>query len=702
MPRALPNPVRSPRPLTAILLGLALLTGAPAAFADPGIVDPASVPRLEGARDGSRASLTGLNYTAPGSVPVTMLNLRRLLAADGWVAYLHPIDNSSTTAYFKKGGQGLIVTVTMDKGKTDSSSIDYYPQRIYADLPFPRDATDIVYDEGRPYLGCQAPGTVEGVLATFRNELPAAGWTPLTPDAIRGRWPAAELADAPAGGARAYFGRANGLPIMLTLRPQPEGRVAIDVRVAPFALPQDLVLDSDSYGLPTPKNTKSSSRRNGELRRELTAMTVAEIGPVLAFYRRELVARGWSESAEGAVTKPDEVRLTFNSPTEGKASLVLGQAYDFTSVSLVVQVPPQLAAERARAKRAAQEAEIAGLMKQAEASAREAAAASEARNAATAGQKLTASSEQKAAIPLPETATGVEAGEGSLRYSSASSVAQVAAFHRASLQAQGWKETPSVINRPNMQVLDFGKGGQRLSLTIMQMGPNVSVSGSGSGLRAAATAAPAAPAPVADLDGEESSGLPVPKPATLKAPSTMTIKGGTVPLRRELEASVSASLDSVLAFYRRELGKRAWKENPGAVLKPDSVRIAYAAPDGPAVLRLDRSGNETRINLAVKNVAEAKKTGTAPADGQAKLVLGNMGGAAVSISLNGKTVNVPAGAGSPATPDGPTMELKPGSYKYVIKAGARSSSGKLELGTDDTWGLLVAPDGADALALQIY
>ena len=91
-------------------------------------------------------------------------------------------------------------------------------------------------------------------------------------------------------------------------------------------------------------------------------------------------------------------------------------------------------------------------------------------------------------MPLPETAEGVkfEGDDGRLEFSSTSSVKALAAFYRASLKPAGWKEQPSVINQPNMAVMEFSKGGKSISMTVMQMGPKVNVSANGSGLVVAA------------------------------------------------------------------------------------------------------------------------------------------------------------------------------------------------------------------------
>ena len=87
-------------------------------------------------------------------------------------------------------------------------------------------------------------------------------------------------------------------------------------------------------------------------------------------------------------------------------------------------------------------------------------------------------------VPLPENAENMkfDGADGRLEFDSSSSVRAIAAFYRASLKAQGWKEQPSVINKSNMVVMEFSKGGKAMSFTAMQMGPKVNVSADGSGL----------------------------------------------------------------------------------------------------------------------------------------------------------------------------------------------------------------------------
>jgi hypothetical protein len=242
----------------------------------------------------------------------------------------------------------------------------------------------------------------------------------------------------------------------------------------------------------------------------------------------------------------------------------------------------------------------------------------------------------------------------------------------------------------------------------------VKVSADGSGLKMAA-AKPnvadnrtpgAAPGKTSgpDLEADEDSGLPVPKQHTLSAPGTWTTPGGQSPFRRELDASVPAELGAVLAFYRRELGKREWKEAAKHdLVRPHDGALAFSSPEGPAVLKLGRQSGETTVNLALKNPAEAAKARMLPPPGQVKLMFGNMGDTEAAITINTKTIKIAAGVGGPRSPNGPTLELPPGKYKYSLKvAGRPVRTSELTVGADDTWGLMVPLGGDGVVPPQMY
>jgi hypothetical protein len=92
-------------------------------------------------------------------------------------------------------------------------------------------------------------------------------------------------------------------------------------------------------------------------------------------------------------------------------------------------------------------------------------------------------------------------------------------------------------------------------------------------------------------------------------PKRHTMSEGTkIPFRRELKASVPLELTDVLDFSRRELGKLNWKEESnGAVVTAEKATIAYASPDGPAILKLGRKDDATSITLVVNDPGAVAK-----------------------------------------------------------------------------------------------
>ena len=697
------------------------------AKADNGIVDVRALPRLEGAvEDASRAQSYSMSYGVPTVVAVTSAATKKLLAADGWVQFLRPLDEKSSLLTFKKAQQGLNVHFTQGLGRPDQSVVYYTAERITSNVPFPTDATDIVFDQHRPYLGCIAPLVFDATLDFFRKEMAAIGWKPLSAADATARWPNAELSETVQNGVRAYYTHDDGdgfyrqRPIMLTLQRRDDGRTGVEIRVAPFALPPTLEADSEMAGLPRPKPTKTAKSSGGSdsVRRQMEVAVIAELPATLAFYRRELASRNWIEETKGAVVTPDNVALNFSS-AEQTATLTLGRKYDLTVVNLATQMTEAALAARARAKKEAD----AKFMADATDMAKQVIAADEARRVAQAANlsdaPLRALADSATPVPLPENAENVEfdGADGRLGFDSSSSVKAIAAFYRSSLKSQGWKERPSVINQANMVVMDFSKGGKAFSLTAMQMGPKVKVSADGAGLvmaspkvaakadgpGASASNEPGAKTADEVLEAEADSPLPVPSKRTMRSIGTGKMPGSDAPFRRELEASVPATLNSVLVFYRSELGKRGWQETAeGAIVKPDQVQLAFTSPDGPATLKLSRGKDETSINLAQKYPAAAAKADVVPKPGQSKLMFGNIGKSDATVSINKQTIKIAAGAGGPQSPKPPMIDLPPGKYQYALRiAGGPVRNNQIEIGAGDTWGVMIGP-GGDVLPLQMY
>ncbi len=686
----------------AMLGELASNAGAQSGF------DVSSVPRPDGAEVIPReASSSSISYVYPASVANTARMVETTLKSEGWLPYRTP--DQARSIRYKKGKIGIYLTISTSGGKADRSRISYsHNNSIPANVPFPEDADDIVYDENRPYLRSMTSLSIDAALAFFSKGLAAEGWSPLDPATIASRWPGAKLDDAMENGKRQYFNRdareRQWPPVMLTLQRDAGGKTIVDLRTAPFALPKELPFYQDFAGLPASQRFIQSGGTGSadSPRREATAKVIAEIPVVLAFYRREMTSRGYQEQAAGADISDSAAKVTFSKPDD-TAVLELRQLYDLTEVRLVAQLSQAAIAQRARLKREADAKWMRDAQQQAEALI---AASNAKRLAATAAvanapvETLRPLANSNTPIPLPEnaTATKFNGEDGKLEFNSPSTPKSVAGFYRSELKSLGWKEVRTPIDNPAMVRLDFTKGAQKIAFTVMLFGGNARVSADGTGLLV-----PADPnRETEQLEAEEVSGFPVPKKRSLSAPGQWSSKSGTVVFRRDYNAQVPSDIGSVLAFYRRELAKRDWKERTaGAVIKSDNVAIAFTSPDGPASLQLGRNGKETTIALVIKNPTEAAKAGILPSAGKAKVMLGNIGDEEASITINQKTIKVAPGTGSTKTPDGPMLELKPGKYKYVLnRPGKPRKSEEIVLGADDSWGLMIGPGGI--LALQIY
>lgn len=653
------------------------------------------------------ATSSSITYVYPASVANTVTATEKSLTSQGWLRYRTP--DQPRSYRFKKDRIGIYVYFTMSGGKGDRSRIGYsHNNSIPANVPFPDDAADIVYDENRPYFHCVTGLPIEAALEFFSKGLAVEGWSPLDAAAITSRWPDAKLNDAIENGKRVYFSREGRgrpwAPVRLTLQHNAEGKTAVDLRTAPFARPQDLPFHEEYAGLPASKHYKQTGATGSvdSARREATALVIAEIPAVLAFYRRELTSRGYQEQTAGASIGDSAVKITFTKPDD-TAVLELRQHYDLIDVRLVAQLSQAAIAARARAKQEADAKWMRDARQQAEALM----AASDAKRLAVAAavanapvETLRALANASTPIPLPENAAAVkfDGDDGKLEFTSPSTPKSVAGFYRGQLKTLGWKEARSTIDKPTMVRLDFSKGAQKIAFTVMLFGGNARVSADGSGLQV-----PADPnRETEQLEADVAGGFPVPKKHTMSAPGSWNLKGSTAAFRRDYNAQVPSDIGSVLAFYRRELAKRDWKERAeGAVIKPTTVAIAFTSPEGPASLTLGRKGKETIVSLVVKNPAEAAKAGILPPAGRAKVVLGNLGDVEASLTINQKTFKVAPGTGSSKTPDGPTLELKPGKYKYVLKlAGKPNKTGEIVVSADDAWGLMIGPGGV--LPLQIY
>jgi hypothetical protein len=199
-----------------------------------------------------------------------------------------------------------------------------------------------------------------------------------------------------------------------------------------------------------------------------------------------------------------------------------------------------------------------------------------------------------------------------------------------------------------------------------------------------------------ELEGDEVSGLPVPK-----VHSAASASGGS-PFRQRLQAAVPADLNRVLAFYRRELWKRNWKEDAQhEAVQAGTAVLPFASPGGPAVLKLAAKDGGTAIDLIVRNEAEASKAGAVPKPGQARVVFSNETASGAGIFINRRFFWVPPNVGTPPAKKAAPFDLPPGSYSYALMIHRKTIfSDRITIGADETWRLAIEPGAV--MRSQLY
>ena len=294
----------------------------------------------------------------------------------------------------------------------------------------------------------------------------------------------------------------------------------------------------------------------------------------------------------------------------------------------------------------------------------------------------------KPPLAMPDDASAVvyDGDSGSLSFSSAKPVKDLAAFYRDLAKQQGWQEQPSVINQDNMAVLTFmTKGDDVATITVMKMGEQSQVTAEGKALETkGAATADAGGTPAADaappLVAIDKDGLPI--------PDGLGNMGSTrTQFSHAVNFSAPNSVADIVAFYRTELTKKGWKED-AAKLGDSEAELKFAAPDGPATLSLKRNGDMTDAELTVSEKAKAAASPLAPKPGMVKLVFGNMSDNPADVIIGSKHVKMTPGQGAKG-PDGPMLEVKPGN----ITVKSKSAKESFTAGPDEIWMVAVGPGG---------
>jgi hypothetical protein len=158
---------------------------------------------------------------------------------------------------------------------------------------------------------------------------------------------------------------------------------------------------------------------------------------------------------------------------------------------------------------------------------------------------------------------------------------------------------------------------------------------------------------------------------------------------------------AVIAFYRRELGKKGWTEDASQTrTDPNQSILVFHAPEGHAALTVTKVREGTGSDLVLRKSAEAERSGLLPDKGMATVVIGNSMEEAAAVTINGTAYKLAPGEGV-GKPTGPKLNLAPGTYKASTIIGSKPAlEDSFTVGDGEIWGLLIGPAGN--LPLQMY
>ena len=196
------------------------------------------------------------------------------------------------------------------------------------------------------------------------------------------------------------------------------------------------------------------------------------------------------------------------------------------------------------------------------------------------------------------------------------------------------------------------------------------------------------------LEAQIESGLPVPTQNISKSMEQ-------TPFLATSMVVVKADINDVTEFYRTELAKLKWQEDKThANMSATGGELNFVNPEGTARLLLATTEEGTQATLSTRSVEGAKKSGLMATEGNTKIILGNFADGDAVISIDNQSIKIAAHAGE-MEPDGPSLELKPGSYSYKFTTpGEKAVTAELVVGENQIWSLMVAPGGA--LPIQLY
>lgn len=198
-----------------------------------------------------------------------------------------------------------------------------------------------------------------------------------------------------------------------------------------------------------------------------------------------------------------------------------------------------------------------------------------------------------------------------------------------------------------------------------------------------------------DLGVAESAALPVPKPNN-------SIGSSKSKFFYSAMASVQASVETIVAFYRRELPKRDMTEDASvARITANDATLKFASREGPVTLKVTHKDGRSNIEVTVSQQAKAEAFGMMPKAGYVKILFGNIEEAPGEITIGGKTFKVKAGERAENANTSPSIEMKPGKHAFTVQLHGRpAQKDEHQFNAGEIWSILIGPGGG--LPLPMY
>ena len=644
-----------------------------------GNINPAALPQTADAETGFAAP-NMLMYFSPTGVADVAEFVRTELAAQGWHQYTRPNTataddpNSQTRSYIQNGVE-LTAFISTAPAQDNKTAVQYTMLLLPLDMPLQPDAANVEFDSSQPYLSYRTASAPEAVADFYREQMSDLGWEEIADLAVV----------TPEQTALQFINNAQEAALQLLLA-QDDNQTTVtlgadlDVPVAITESDTDTDTDmeddtgdssepevealpaGDMPAVPLPADAESVAYDPDF--GEITFTSATDIAGLSEFYRREMAAIGWEEDTLFSIENDTFASIDFN---QGDETIIL-TIFDLdgsSEIALDLNSAPSLAGGSFETDD---------------------------------GDSMDIEPPADAPTftindwPTPPTATEINLSGEILSYKVAMPLVDVAEFYRPTFE-QMEIGTGCLDDAADYTSLSCSSSNGDITLNFYAfesfedteveidfINYNYPVEGGSSGDDSG------------ELTAEDNDGLPLP------SDNTGYFSEGSE-FSREVVVTSPSDIPTLLEFYQTELAARGWQED-NTTTDGDTTVVDFSGPDGILTLTLAPTAGETEVVLNSKNPTAAEEAGVLPPAGQARLFLINFSPEALTVTVNDQEIEVPVEAGMDSPDTAPTVDLPPGSYTVTFSVGGQTLSDDVEVGPDESWGLLLDDEGV--LPLLVY